>query len=134
MADDTGHLRGHRIGQPATRVEGALKVTGQARFASDEPLANPAYACLVTSAIARGRVRGMRLDAARAVPGVLDILTHENVGTQIKPPNGPDGGPTTTTLETDRIWHDGQIIGIVLADSFEAASDAAYRVEVDYEP
>jgi xanthine dehydrogenase YagR molybdenum-binding subunit len=133
VADNTGHLRGHRIGQPATRIEGALKVTGQARFASDEAPANPAYACLVTSAIARGRVRGMKLDAARAVPGVLDILTHANVGSAIKPPLGPDQGPTTTTMESDRIWHDGQIIGVVLAESFEAAREAAYRVVVDYE-
>jgi xanthine dehydrogenase YagR molybdenum-binding subunit len=132
VADDTGHLRGHRIGQPATRIEGALKVTGAARFASDEAPANPAYAVLVTSAIARGRIRSMQLDAARAVPGVLDILTHANVGSQIKPPIGPDGGPTTGTMETDQIWHDGQIIGIVLADSVEAAQEAADKVVVDY--
>ncbi|HEX3365568.1 xanthine dehydrogenase family protein molybdopterin-binding subunit [Phenylobacterium sp.] len=133
MADDTGHLRAHHIGQPATRIEGALKVTGQARFASDEAPASPAYAVLVTSAIARGRIRAMHLEAARAVPGVLDILTHANVGSEIKSPIGPDGGPTTTTLETDRIWHDGQIIGIVLADSIEAAQEAADKVVVDYE-
>jgi xanthine dehydrogenase YagR molybdenum-binding subunit len=133
MADDTGHLRGHHIGQPATRIEGALKVNGQARFASDEAPANPAYAVLVTSTIARGRIGAMHLDAARAVPGVLDILTHANVGSEIKSPLGPDGGPTTTTLETDRIWHDGQIIGVVLADSIEAAQEAADRVVVDYE-
>jgi xanthine dehydrogenase YagR molybdenum-binding subunit len=133
MADDTGHLRSHHIGQPATRIEGALKVTGQARFASDEAPANPAYAVLVTSAIARGRIRGMNLDAARAVPGVLDILTHANVGSEIKSPLGPDGGPTTTTLETDRIWHDGQIVGVVLADSLEAAQEAADKVVIDYE-
>jgi xanthine dehydrogenase YagR molybdenum-binding subunit len=133
MADDTGHLRSHHIGQPATRIEGALKVTGQARFASDEAPANPAYAVLVTSAIARGRIRGMDLDAARAVPGVLDILTHANVGSEIKSPLGPDGGPTTTTLETDRIWHDGQIVGVALADSLEAAQEAADKVVVDYE-
>jgi xanthine dehydrogenase YagR molybdenum-binding subunit len=133
MADGTEPVRGGLIGKPATRIEGALKVTGQARFASDEAFANSAYAVLVTSAIARGRVRGISLDEARAVPGVLDILTHANVGSEIKSPVGPDQGPTTTTLETDRIWHDGQIIGIVLADSLEAAQEAADRVVVDYE-
>jgi xanthine dehydrogenase YagR molybdenum-binding subunit len=133
MADDTGPLRGHRIGQPATRIEGALKVTGQARFASDEAPANPAYAVLVTSAIARGSIRAMHLAEARAVPGVLDILTHANVGSEIKPPIGPDQGPTTGTLETDRIWHDGQIIGIVLANTVEAAQEAAHKVVVDYD-
>ena len=75
----------------------------------------------------------MNLDEARLVPGVLDILTHANVGAEIKPPVGPDQGPTTTTLETDRIWHDGQIIGIVLADSLEAAQEAAAKVVVDYD-
>ena len=120
------------FGQPATRIDGRAKVTGGTRYASDEPVANPAYACLVTSTVARGRVAAMRLEAARAVPGVLDILTHDNVGGQATPPPQMDGGPTTTTLETDRVWHDGQIIAVVVADSFEAASEAAARVRVDY--
>ncbi|MCO6419552.1 xanthine dehydrogenase family protein molybdopterin-binding subunit [Siccirubricoccus sp. KC 17139] len=121
------------IGQPAIRIDGRAKVTGMARYASDEVVANPAHAFLVTSAIARGRVRGFRLEAARAVPGVLDILTHENVGGEAEKPQPMSGGDTTTTLESDRIWHDGQIIALVLAESFEAAREAAHKVEVDYE-
>ncbi len=70
------------------------------------------------------------MTAAKAVPGVLDILTHDTVGNQVKTPPGPDGGPTTTTLESDRIWHDGQIIAVVVADSFEAATEAAGKVRV----
>ena len=128
MADDAGHL----IGKPAVRIDGAAKVTGQARYASDEPTPNPAYAYLVMSPIARGRIRGMGLTAARAVPGVLDILTHENVGGQVKPPMGPDQKPTTTTLESDRVWHAGQIVAVVVADSYEAAREAAHKVVVDY--
>ena len=100
------------FGTPTTRVDGVAKVTGAARYASDEPVANPAFACLVTSNIARGHITGFDLDAARAVPGVLDILTHETVGDRIKSPPGPDGGATTTTLESNRIWHDGQIIAV----------------------
>ncbi len=120
------------IGKPAPRIDGVAKVTGGARYASDEPVANPAYAYLVTSAIARGRVGALGLDRARAVPGVLDILTNGNVGGQAKPPPGGDGGPTTTTLETDRIWHDGQIIAVVVADTYEAAREAANKVDVQY--
>jgi xanthine dehydrogenase YagR molybdenum-binding subunit len=127
MARDTDEL----FGKSTPRIDGVAKVTGAARYASDEPVANPAFACLVTSAIARGRVGGFRLDRARAVPGVLDILTHENVGSLARPP-AMAGGPSTTTLETDQIWHDGQIIAIVVADSFESAREAANRVEVDY--
>jgi xanthine dehydrogenase YagR molybdenum-binding subunit len=103
------------FGKPTPRIDGVAKVTGEARYASDEPVANPAFAWLVTSAIARGRVGAFRLDKARAVRGVVDILTHDNVGSLAKPPTQMDGAPTTTTLESDRIWHDGQIIAIVVA-------------------
>jgi xanthine dehydrogenase YagR molybdenum-binding subunit len=128
MADDAHSL----FGRPATRIDGPAKVTGAARYASDEPVANPAYACLVTSTIARGRIAAMHLEAARAVRGVHDILTHANVGSEAKPPGQMDGGPTTTTLESDRVWHDGQIVAVVVADTFEAASEAASKVRVDY--
>jgi xanthine dehydrogenase YagR molybdenum-binding subunit len=118
------------FGTPTPRVDGVAKVTGAARYASDEPVANPAFACLVTSDIARGHITGFDLNAAKAVPGVLDILTYETVGDRIKPPPGPDGGATTTTLESNRIWHDGQIIAVVVADTFEAATEAAAKVRV----
>jgi xanthine dehydrogenase YagR molybdenum-binding subunit len=120
------------FGVPASRIDGVAKVTGEARYASDEPVANPAFAYFVTSSIARGRISAFKLDSARAVRGVLDILTHENVGGETKQAVGPDGGPTTTTLESDRIWHDGQIIAVVVADTYEAARESAHKVEVTY--
>jgi xanthine dehydrogenase YagR molybdenum-binding subunit len=122
------------FGRPTSRIDGIAKVTGAARFASDEPVTNPAFAYLVTSAIARGRIAGFNLDRAKAVRGVLDILTYENVGDQAKPAPGPDGKPSTTSLETDRIWHDGQIVALVVADTYEAAREAANKVEVTYVP
>jgi xanthine dehydrogenase YagR molybdenum-binding subunit len=122
------------FGRPISRIDGVAKVTGAARYASDERVANPAFAYFVTSRIARGKIGAFKLERAKAVAGVLDILTHENVGDQTKPAVGPDGGPTTTTLEDDRIWHAGQIIAIVLADTYEAAREAAHKVEVVYVP
>jgi xanthine dehydrogenase YagR molybdenum-binding subunit len=122
------------FGRPVSRIDGVAKVTGAARYASDERVANPAFAYFVTSRIARGRIGAFKLEQAKAIAGVLDILTHENVGDQIRPAVGPDGGPTTTTLENDRIWHAGQIIAIVLADTYEAAREAAHKVEVVYIP
>ena len=74
-----------KIGTAAPRIDGRLKVTGEACYASDTPLADPAYAFLVTSAIARGRIVGIDDGASRAVPGVLDILTHRNMANAIKP-------------------------------------------------
>ena len=122
------------IGKPATRIDGRLKVTGQALYPSDEPLARPAFAFLVTSAISRGRVTGFDLEEAKAVPGVLDILTHWNVGAEVKTPQGPSGPEQTTTMESDRIWHDGQIIAVAVAETFEAAREAAFKVRPSYAP
>jgi len=122
-----------QLGQPVRRIDGIAKVTGAARYASDEPVRNPAFAYLITSRIARGRIQGFNLEAARAVSGVLDIVTYENVGHGLPTPMGPDGKPTTTTLESNQVWHAGQIIGIVLAESFEAAREAANKAVVSYE-
>src|SRR4051794_25448059 len=121
------------LGAPVPRIDGSAKVTGAARYASDEPVNNPAFAYLVTSAIARGSIQSFQLDAARAVPGVIEILTHQNIGKGFKKATGPDGGSTTETLESNRIWHDGQIVAIVLADTFEAAREAANKVQVTYQ-
>src|ERR1041385_3625702 len=66
------------MGKPEPRKEARLKVTGEARYGSDMPVRNPAFAFLVTSAIAKGRIDAIDLSEVQAVPGVLDILTHEN--------------------------------------------------------
>ncbi len=129
MPDDATWL----VGASIPRIEGRAKVTGRALYASDEAVASPAYAFLVTSTIARGRIKGFKLEMARAVPGVLDILTHENVGGEADPPPPHGPGKETTTMQDDRIWHDGQIIGVVVADSYEAAREAAYKVRVSYD-
>ena len=128
MQDPLGTL----FGRPTSRIDGVAKVTGAARFASDESVTKPAFAYLVTSAIARGRIDRFNLERAKAVRGVLDILTYENVGGEAKPAPGPDGKPSTTSLESAHIWHDGQIIAIVVAETYEAAREAAHHVEVSY--
>jgi xanthine dehydrogenase YagR molybdenum-binding subunit len=121
------------LGAPVRRIDGIAKVTGAARYASDEQVANPAFAYLVTSSIARGRIAAFQLDAAHAVPGVIEILNYQNIGTGFKKAMGPDGDATTETLESSHIWHDGQIIAIVLAETFEGAREAANKVQVTYQ-
>jgi xanthine dehydrogenase YagR molybdenum-binding subunit len=127
----SGELR-DRLGGAVERIDGVAKVTGAARYASDEPVTHPAYGYLLVSRIARGTIRTIDLTEAKAVPGVIDIVTHENIGGGFKPAKGPDGEATTTTLESDRIWHDGQFIGLVVAESLEAAREAANKVKVSY--
>jgi len=124
------------MGLPEPRVEARLKVTGEARYASDFQVSNPAFAFLVTSAIAKGSIQRIDAGEARAVPGVLDIFTHENTG-ELKPVKfGGGGGGASTSIQDlgPKIQHDGQIVAIVVADTFEAAREAAYRLRISYQP
>ena len=66
------------MGQPKPRLDARAKVTGGAKYASDFPLPNPAFAYLVISAISKGRITAFNLKKAKAVRGVIDIFTHEN--------------------------------------------------------
>jgi len=67
------HVRhGSSIGQPLTRRDGSLKVTGGARFAADNHPPGMLYAVLAVSSIARGRVLSLDIAAAKAHPGVVE--------------------------------------------------------------
>ena len=121
------------MGEPAPRFDARLKVTGEARYASDFAVSNPAFAYLVTSTIAKDRIIQFDFAEARTMPGVLDILTYENA-TDLKHVGfgGGGGGASTSTQQLGpQIDHDGQIIAVVLADTFEAAQDAAGKSERD---
>ena len=124
------------MGQPVPRYDARAKVTGGAVYASDVALPDVAYAYLVTSAIARGRIRSFDLREARALPGVLDILTHETIGDAIRHVKFfTEGGPASNSvvpLGSPEIAYAGQTIAVVLANSYEVARDAAQRVAVDY--
>jgi xanthine dehydrogenase YagR molybdenum-binding subunit len=124
------------IGAPTARIDARLKVTGEARYGSDIALGNPAYAVLVTSAAAAGRIDKIDERDSRAVPGVLDILTHRNIGGAVRPvellSEGGYVGSTIMPLDNARIWHSGQIVAVILAETFEAASEAAQRLKIAY--
>ena len=123
------------MGQPVPRVEARLKVTGEARYGSDMPVNNPAFGFLLTSSIAKGKITGFDLNDAKAVPGVIDIFTHENTDDLKQLKYSPSGGGASTSIQNfgPKIQHDGQIIGMVVADTFEAAREAAYKVKVNYD-
>lgn len=123
------------MGQPVPRYDALAKVTGRAEYASDMALANPAYAYLVTSAIAKGRIDGFDLSDARSVRGVIEIVTHENAEKLNDAKLFSSGGYASTTiqpLKSAEVGHDGQIVAVVVADTYEAAREAAHRVKVNY--
>ena len=122
------------MGKPEPRLDGRLKVTGEARYGSDFVVSNPAYAFLVTSPIAKGRIESMDLRTAKAVPGLLEIFNYENTGElkDIKYAKG-GGGPTSSIQGFGPlIQYSGQIVALVVADTFEAAREAAHMVRVNY--
>ena len=128
------------MGQPMPRIDGLAKVTGGAKYPSDIALQNPAYATLVLSTIARGTITKMMLDKARAVPGVIEVYTHETMAGSIKEQvmmgQSEEAGYAASTIrqmESTQIVYDGQIIAIVVAETFEAAKEAEHLVAVEYE-
>ncbi len=124
-----------RIGTPTPRYDGRLKVTGGARYASDQPVVNPAFGWLLTASIAKGRIRSIDETAARAVPGVLDVFTYKNIGAIDPGKTFSQKGFMGTSIAPmqERILHDGQIVALVAADTLEAAREASRRLVVSYD-
>ncbi len=124
------------VGQPINRVDGRLKVTGKARFAAEYPLENIAHAVLVSSTVANGRIKSFDLSAAKKVPGVLHIMTHENAP-KLKPvPSNPAEGDAATRrvpLQSPVVYYSNQYIALVVAENLEQARRAAQLVRVTYE-
>ena len=129
MADYTSPVPapGKNMGRPDPRVEGRAKVTGGLVYGSDTPVANPAHAYLLTSAIAKGSVRKFDLVAAKALPGVIETFTHENTPKLRHVMPLFMGGFSSTKhlpLGSADVVHEGQIIGVVVAETYEVARDA----------
>ncbi|WP_246750811.1 hypothetical protein [Methylorubrum rhodesianum] len=126
------------LGRPQVRIEGRAKVTGAALYASDRRVRSTAHAALVTSTIARGRIRSFDLAAAEAVPDLLGIFTHRDFAGAIAPvPHLMAGGYANSShlpLGSDRVAYAGQIVALVVGRTPEAAARAAALVGVDYAP
>lgn len=127
---------GANMGQAAPRYEGRAKVTGDANYPSDVRLARTAHAYLLTSRIGRGTIRAFDLASASAVAGVIEILTHETIGDGIRQIQsmyqGGYAADSLRPLASGEIAHWGQPIAIILAETYEAARDAANRIGVSY--
>ncbi len=125
------------VGKPLSRVDGRLKVTGQATYAAEHKIPHVVHALLVTSTIAKGRVSSIDTKSAESVPGVLAVMTHLNTP---KLPQGQPGdaqkGPAdrvVQVLQDDQVFYDNQPVAMVVAETLEQASHAAGLVRVEYE-
>src|SRR5438876_785495 len=116
------------IGAPLNRVDGAQKVTGAAKYAYEYPVEGVAYVFPVQSTIARGRVISIDASAARALPGVIAVLSHENA-----PRLAPLEDAELAVFQSDAVAYRGQFVAAVVAETFEIARHAASLVTVRYE-
>ena len=66
------------LGKPTSRVDGRAKVTGIAKYAAEYNVADVAHGVVVSSAIAKGRIKHIDVGDALAVAGVLDVFTHKH--------------------------------------------------------
>jgi xanthine dehydrogenase YagR molybdenum-binding subunit len=123
------------VGEPLDRVDGRLKVTGSARYALEQPIEHVAHAVLVTSTIAKGRVKQVDASAAEKAAGVLAVLTPENAPrlAGAKPAGGGPAMRVPTLLQDDTVHYNGQPIGVVVANTLEQAMSAARLVRVRYD-
>src|SRR5882762_4444942 len=125
------------IGQPVSRVDGPLKVTGTARYSGEMTLPGLAYAQIVGAEVASGRITIDTSQAERA-QGVAGILTHHNTPKVNQVPlvpsllGGPAPGETFFPMQDDVIHYAGQPVAVVVADTLEEAQYATTLIRVSY--
>ncbi|HEX3953557.1 MAG TPA: xanthine dehydrogenase family protein molybdopterin-binding subunit [Stellaceae bacterium] len=145
-----GAASGTGIGQPVRRREDRRLLTGNGRYSDDLNLPDQTYAVMVRSPYGHALIRRLDAEAARTAPGVLAVLTTEEVRQDGLNPlphisnrhpadisiQNRDGSPTVRPQNMPIIWpevcHVGEIVAVVVATSLAAAKDAAELVAVEY--
>ena len=141
-----------KIGDAVRRKEDARLVTGRGCYSDDINLPNQAYAAVLRAPHAHALIRAIDVEAARAMPGVLAVLTgHDALAAGLKaiphpcaPGTAPDivlknrdGSPVVGAphhvLPADRVRHVGTAVAFVIAETIAAAKDAAESIVVDYD-
>jgi len=122
------HLITRATGAPLNRLDGVQKVTGAAKYAYEYPVDHVTYVFPVQSTIAKGRVVSIDASAARALPGVIAVLSHENA-----PQLAPVNDAKLAVFQSEAIAYRGQFVAAVVAETLEMARQAAELVVVRYE-
>ena len=129
------------LGPARNRVDGPLKVTGQAKYAVEFEVPRCVHAWPVVSNVAKATITAMDTKAAESAPGVLKVLTHQNAP---QPKEAAGGGGAARTegirieernpLGDDQVHYGGQYVALVVAKTLEQAQYAASLVRVNYAP
>jgi len=130
------HVRhGSNIGQPLTRRDGILKVTGAVRYAADQHPPGMLYAVLAVSSIARGRVAFLNVAAAKAHPHVVEVMTPANKPALAQDPD-EKSNPfmfRLDLLQSGQVRYANQPIAVVIAETLEAATEGAALLSPRYD-
>ena len=132
------------LGQPVSRKEDPTLVQGLGSYADDNVLPGQVYAVMVRSQFAHGRIKGIETDEAKAMPGVLSVLTGQDLidaglglmpaGMSMKNRDGSDmRKPEQPPLPIDKVRFVGDPVACVIAETRAQAEDAAEAVFVDIE-
>jgi xanthine dehydrogenase YagR molybdenum-binding subunit len=124
------------IGASLARIDGPLKTTGRASYAADYNFPRMVYGVAVGSTIANGTIRSVDTSAAEKMPGVLLVLTHENINAALRVPDGVRAGRNSETrgpFEDNNVSYWGQYVALAVAETFEQAQAAAAAVRVQYD-
>jgi len=124
------------IGRDTPRVDGPLKVTGTAQYASDFHFPGLLYAVPVEATIANGKITKLDTAAAEKMPGVRAILHRENIGKIFRSSAGKGNEgiciERRPAFEDDVVRYYGQYVALAVANTFESAKAAADAVVVSY--
>ncbi|GII82554.1 xanthine dehydrogenase [Sphaerisporangium siamense] len=115
------------VGSALDRVDGVEKVTGAARFAFEYRPRDLTYAAPVQATIARGEIKGLDAGAALKVPGVIAVIWHGNA-----PRLAPSDAAELSVLQSPRVAYRGQYVAVVVAETLEAAQEAAALLRPEY--
>ena len=126
------------IGAQVSRLDGSLKVRGEARFAAEYVMEGMLYAALRYSTIARGRITTLDTSAAEAAAGAVLVMTHRNAPRMQPPPlflTAPKAaaGSDLPVMQDDRIHWNGEPIAVVLAETQEQADYDKQKTELTSE-
>jgi xanthine dehydrogenase YagR molybdenum-binding subunit len=116
------------VGASLERVEAREKVTGQARYAVEHPVEGVVHAAIAQASVAAGEITGIDSSAALARPGVLAVVTRENALELAEVADGE-----LAVLQSPRVAYRGQIVAAVVAESLEAAREAAALLDFTYD-
>src|SRR6266550_2770498 len=125
------------VGQPLSRFDGRLKVTGAARYTADISIQGAVHASIVSSSIAHGRTIAIDTTSAEKAPGVLTVFTHRNMP-RMNPTPKPwshlhPHGQSYLPLQDDKIHYAGQPVAVVIAETHDQAAYAGTLIKISYE-